>query len=318
MKAVTLYTIQEQLNVEDFDLDKLNELAYKPLGEEQMETWGFIPVHEEDLYSLSVENFMTLKLRYTKRDDLDEGKIAELHEKKVARLAREGLPFDVNEEYEKLRYAAMQLASSKDTELLVWFDINNNRFISADTMANSDKVFSDVLKIIPDGLGVELYKQEPAIIEKMMMKWCLDKEPLENIDFNEGGILSSGTIVGKKPSVKNGKTTYTKEEDFVELATVRIVESNYKPHQLDLIYSGGCTAEGDAFFTMQLSNKAEFKGIKFPKASKEGDKSGSILNYVYNHEMTETLNFVAEWLPIMPVVSQMLSNITGELEQTKI
>lgn len=313
MKAVTLYTIQEQLNVDDFDLDKLQENIYKPLGEEQMETYGFVPVHEEELYSLTVDGFMAFKLRHTKRDDLDEGNITKLHEKKVARMARDGVPFDVNEEYEKIRYAAMQLASSKDHDTLVWFDINNNRFISADTMTNSDRIFSDVLKIIPEGMGVELYKQEPAIIEKMMKTWCLDKTPIENVEFNEGGILAAGTIVGKKPSLKKGKAAHTKEEYFVNLAIDRITKDNYKPHQLDLIYSGGCTAEGDAYFNMQLSNKAEFKGIKFPKG-----EDGSILNYVYNHEMTETLNFVAEWLPIMPVVSQMLTDITSELEQTKI
>lgn len=313
MKAVTLYTIAKELGVEDFDLDKLNSLAYTPLSDLQTETYGFVPVHEDELYSLRVDNYMAFKLCYTKRDDVQEDLVQQELDRKIRELGRKGVTFEMDELHQEVFDQITRTTKSKTTEVLFWFDINNNRFISAASPSDTDKVIGLMLQIIPKEQGVELYTAEPALIEKMMSKWVIDKEAIENIDFRNGGMLSAGTLVGKKPSTKNGKSAFTNEEDFVQLAIDRIVNDNYKPHQLDLIYSGCCTAQGDAYFNMQLSNKSEFKGIKFPKG-----EDGSMLNYTYDHSMTETLNFVAEWLPIMPVVSNMLTDITTEISNTKL
>ena len=300
MKNISVYKTE---GVVDFSLsaaperqERIEVLAFTPIGELQLSTIGFVPVFEDGNLYQQVGDYLGFRIKKESKAEPKEADIERVLNTRLARLEAKGIiDTDYAELYEEVSQDFLRTAKIAVKEFDIFYDFKGERFL-CDAPRNTAEEGIVLLMDLFSDVDVALYKAEPSVLQGLLTKWVAGGVIPDKLELGEVVQLGEKTLVGKKPKGAN-----------IKINKLYAADDTVKNH----------IAEGNMVHLVEVG----YDGVIYPKIDHTGMYTGITyeehLNIPEDKEAAPSVNYMSKFTVMLPEVSAMLNTIDNELLKYK-
>lgn len=295
MKNITIYKLTEESNKEfTFDKDLIERNQWSQLTDLQQEKVGFVPVYEDVLVVDNIDNYIIMKIKHSKRDNIKPETLEREFQTRMRKLSREEIAFDMDQLLSEVHDDLTRMSNIKDKEYLVVYDIVNEQFLFDSVRNTAEDGVKLIRGLLPDDISVELYQKEAFILQNLLTSWVMDNKLIpDSIVLGEKINLGKKTEAGKAASSANIKIT---KEHAEAKEVLNHIVNNKVVHLINL--------DWDGIIYFDIDHTFKITGVKYEEQ----------LDYEESVELDEEGNFIAEWQLKLNELSKLLNVLYSEIE----